>query len=350
MRPTVLVVTTVHWPDDTRIRERLIRTLSSDFEVDYAARTPGPSDDSNLTWIPLLGGRLRRALTALRLAVTRQWDVLVIHDPELLPVAWAAALRRRPVVFDVHENIPAIALTRPWVPNYLRRPLERALRIVLRISERRLRLTLAEYDYAALFTSDHPVFPNFPDTAHYPDPAMGERFVVYLGDVTAERGSLVAIRACALADVPLKLIGRVNPNHRIELNDAIRGGQQVSFLGQTPNPEALELARGAGVGISPLLDTPNYRHSAPTKILEYLALGLPVVASDLKGTRDLVEGLDAVELVPPGDAAALAQSILDCLHDPNVRAAAAGQVDLVRNRFSWPRAEVSKFYRALVRR
>ena len=347
MKPKALVVTTVHWPDDTRIRERLIRTLAEGFDVRYATRDPGPSDTSGLEWVRLPGGRMRRDLAALRLALTGSWDVLVVHDPELIPVALLGRLRRRPVVVDVHENIPATAHTRDWVPEWLRTPLSLFLRHALRIAEPFLTVTLAESGYRSLFRRHHPVFPNHPDTRRYPDPTEGDRVVVYLGDVTTQRGARVAVEAVAEAGVPIVFIGRVGDDLRAELTTAGDDGTTVEFRGELPNPVALEEARRAGVGISPLLDGPNYRNSAPTKVLEYLALGLPVVASDLPGTRALVEGLQAVELVAPGDTTALAQAIERAL-EPSWRATASAQAREIRERFRWPAEEVLEFYRSLV--
>jgi hypothetical protein len=86
VKPTVQVVTVVHWPDDTRIRERLIRTLSPEFDVVYAARSPGPTDKTGLKYAELTGTRVGRNLRAIWLALTGAWDILVIHDPELCPV------------------------------------------------------------------------------------------------------------------------------------------------------------------------------------------------------------------------------------------------------------------------
>jgi glycosyltransferase involved in cell wall biosynthesis len=99
--------------------------------------------------------------------------------------------------------------------------------------------------------------------------------------------------------------------------------------------------------LSPLRDLPNYRHSQPTKVLEYLAVGLPVVASDLPGTRQLVDGLDAVFLVRPGDVSALAGAI-DAARTPEMLSAAIEQAPLVRRQFSWPGDEVLDFYRSLL--
>ncbi|HEU4915903.1 MAG TPA: glycosyltransferase, partial [Acidimicrobiia bacterium] len=334
------------------IRERLIRTLGRDFTVDYASREPGPSDPSALAWVPLRGGRVGRWLRALVVVTTRRWDVLVLHDPETIPIGLVArAWRRRPVVFDVHEDIPATALTRPWVPGLLRRPLASLSRWVLRLAERFLTISLAEPGYSRLFTREHPVFPNYPDTSTYPSPVTdARREVVHVGDVTMVRGLDVAVEACAMAGVPLRLVGPVADETRMALSELARSlGAEAAFDGARPNPESIHIAAGAAVAIVPWKDLPNYRDSLPTKLFEYLALGLPVVASDLPGMRRAgVEEL-AVVLVAPGDPAALAAGIAKALDD-DLRSVAAADVGMVRERYRWPEYEVRGFYLGLVGR
>jgi len=349
MKATVLVVTTVHRPDDTRIRERLIRTLAKNFEVKYASKSPGPTDASDLEWIDLKGGRLRRNMQALWLALFARWDILVIHDPENLIAGFLARIvRRRPVVFDVHENIPAMAMTRSWVPRPFRRSLALLLRGLLGVAERVLTVTLAEPGYQRLFDRDHVAFPNFPDTTRYPAPVSSNSDeVVYLGDVTFERGAAVAMKACESLEVPLLFVGRVPSEVQTALLVGASKIKSVEFSGQMPNPEALKRIGSAAVAISPLLDGPNYRHSQPTKILEYLALGLPVVASDLPGTRQLVKNLAAVFLVAPGNSDELAAGIAEA-SDPKVRALAVEQAPSIRGRFKWPDEVVTEFYNLLV--
>lgn len=346
MRRNVLVVTTVHRPDDTRIRERLIRTLAGSFDIRYACRLPGPTDASDLEWVPLKGGRLRRNIQVLWLCLSSKWDILILHDPENLIAGLVARLiRRRPVVFDVHEDIPATAMSRSWVPGPLRTILALGLRILLRVAEQMLTVTLAEEGYRRLFRDDHEVFPNFPETSHYPEPeSSGDNVVVYLGDVTVGRGAKVAIEACREICLPLVFIGPVSDSD-------LSAGQGtanrlLSFVGPMSNPAALERISTAAVAISPLLDGPNYRHSQPTKILEYLALGLPVVASDLPGTRQLVAGLEAVYLVPPGDPKELAAGITSA-SEPSVRSQAIEQAPSIRAQFSWPTDAVTAFYESL---
>ncbi|HEX6299489.1 MAG TPA: glycosyltransferase [Acidimicrobiia bacterium] len=349
MKPTVLVVTVVHWPDDTRIRERLIRTLSSDFNVVYAVRAPGPSDRAGLEYVELVGNRVTRNVRAIRIALTGDWDVMVIHDPELIVAGvLARLLRRRPVVFDVHEDVPASAYTRAWVPRPLRMPVSVVMRALLRLIEPVLIITLAEPGYGRLFARSHHTFPNYPDTTRYPEAAITDDGpVVYLGDVTYERGADVAVEACTNLQVPLRLIGRITSATRSRLGEMSGLGDLLTIEGLVPNRVAVNALTEASVGLAPLRDLPNYRNSLPTKILEYLAVGLPVVASDLPGTRELVEGLDAVFLVPPGDAEAMASAIRQA-RSSEVAAGARAQAPAIRSRFTWPADEVRDFYRSLV--
>lgn len=348
MKPVVLVVSVVHWPDDTRIRERLVRSLARSFEIVYVTRSPGPSDGTGITSVELRGGRLRRNLSAIRVALTTDWDVMVLHDPELLVCGFLVRmLRRRPVVFDVHEDVPASAYTRSWVPGVLRRPLYLLMRWTMRLAERFVLVTLAEPGYQRLFAGRHPVFVNYPDTGHYPDPAGDpDGPAVYLGDVTVERGVADAAAACSRSSTALLLIGRVRSDLQMRLTETA-GSEGIRFEGQVPNRAALEMLASASVGLSPLHDLPNYRHSQPTKILEYLAMGLPVVASDLPGTRTLVAGLDAVQLIPPGDVAAISTAI-DRARTPEMAELARRQAPRVRSGFCWPADEVVSFYESLL--
>ena len=70
-------------------------------------------------------------------------------------------------------------------------------------------------------------------------------------------------------------------------------------------------------------------------MIEYLEMGLPVVASDLPGTRQAVAGREAVALVPPGDPAAAAGA-LDGILAGEARRAAAPQAPTLRESLVWP--------------
>lgn len=84
---------------------------------------------------------------------------------------------------------------------------------------------------------------------------------------------------------------------------------RVSFVGAVPHGEVPEWLGMMDVGTAPYAPQPVFYFS-PLKIAEYLAAGLPVVASEQGDIPRLVG--DAGMLVPPGDAAAL-QSALETL-------------------------------------
>lgn len=352
-RPRLLVVTTVHHPDDPRIRSKLIPTLAAEWDVSYAAPAPGPTDRNGLTVVELAGGRIARLLAAGRLLIRKRWDLVALHDPELLPLGLVRSVLGRPTLFDLHENLVELPMTREWLPGPLRRPLAWLGGLALRMAERTMAVTLAEAGYRRLFRRSHPVIANhLPAELPAPVPESQTPFLAYLGDITSARGAHLAVEAAAGAGTRLVMVGRVSPPElRAELEDhARRSGVDLELTGPLPHRAALERIGGARAGLSPLLDTGNYRHSLPTKVPEYLALGIPAVVSDLPGTRGPVEGLDAVVFVPPGDPAAWRAAGQGLADVAGIREAAVAQVDEVRRRFSWDPAAVLNAYRRAVRR
>lgn len=344
--PAILVLTTVHSPDDTRIRERLIRSLQPLGTISYASKDPGPSDPAGLNWIPLRGGRLRRNLVATWILVRRKWDLAVLHDPETIPAGALARLRRTPVVFDVHEDLPGQIDSKTWAPGWAKAPLRLVARSLFWLADRSMRLTLAEPGYQRMFNGELPVFPNYPRSDAFPDPRSdGDGSAIYVGDVTGARGLEDAVEACAMTSIPLVIVGRVDPGLRPRLESSTRPPE---LTGSVPNPEAMQRIGESSVGLSLLRDLPNYRDSLPTKTLEYLAMGVPVVATDLPGTRAVLGDLDAVWLVPPGDITATFEAIQEAGR-PQAKAKALAQADFIRRTFRWPEEEVRAFYSTLIR-
>ncbi len=349
MTRRLLVITTVHPADDPRIRNKHIGTLAQVFAITYATKAPPPVDTGGIEWRALRGGRVARWFGALRLMLTARVDAIAFHDPELIPVGIVARIVRRiPVVFDMHEDVPALARTRGSVPRWLRGPLSATARLLLSAADRLLVVTVAEAGYSTLLASDPPVFPNYLDESALPAIPTGPRAgIIYVGDVTEQRGAMTLLEAVASADSgPVTYVGRCNPDLRRTLFErAATLGVEIELIGWTPHAEAMRMVGSAAVGVAPLHDLPNYRYSLPTKTLEYLAMGTPVVASDLPGTRDVVGSLPGVRLVPAGDTGALARA-LGSVDESFMEEAVRGAGD-VRCRYRWPSDEVRVFYASL---
>jgi glycosyltransferase involved in cell wall biosynthesis len=86
----------------------------------------------------------------------------------------------------------------------------------------------------------------------------------------------------------------------------------------------------AAYAASDVVVQPSAREGLGLVAAEALVLGLPVVATDSGGVRDLLD-----DLVPPGDARALADRIAAVAHDPEgARAAVAPLAARARERLS----------------
>lgn len=348
----VLVLSTVHQADDPRVRIRTVGVLAQRFDVRYATPRPAPTDRSDHQWVELPGGRLQRHRAALVEAFRPDVGLLSVHDPELIPLALVvAAVRRVPVVLDVHEDVPSQLLTKPWIPWALRPLLAAVAVVALHLAERHLTITLAEPGYARLFRHPHPVLPNYPMSGQLPAPAQPAGDVVYVGDITQARGAVFAIEAVARMRVRhrLRLIGRCAPPLRATLEQLARArGVELDLPGFLPHREAMRAVAIAEVGLCPLEDQPNYRYSLPTKVLEYLSLGVPVVASDLPGTAAVVAGRPGVQLVAPRALDAWVSALDRVVTNRSWRADAVLAAGEVRARFRWPGEELLATYAGLV--
>ncbi|MFE0626626.1 glycosyltransferase [Streptomyces sp. NPDC058864] len=350
----VLVVTVVHHPEDARILHRQIAALIAHghtvtYAAPFTARATPPRPGVEGVDLPRATGRDRRAAVraARRLLVRRgpAVDAVLLHDPELLLALprtlrhWHRAGVRRPaVVWDVHEDTAAALTMKAWVPRPLRPPLRLVVRAAELAAERHLHLLLAEDAYQRRFRRAHPVVPNLVTVPSEPPPAPGDDRVVYLGQLSRARGAeeLVALARLLAPDVRVELIGAADGDVRGLLTAADRDGV-LRWHGFLPNDAALGRLRGALAGVSLLRDEANYRHSRPTKVVEYMAYGIPVVSTPNPLAAELVRGHDCGLLVPFEDPAAAADAVRRLRDDPRLRHAMGARGHAAaRGALHWP--------------
>ncbi len=324
----VLVLCSVHDPRDARVSTREIGAL---LDAGHAVTQVGPfsaygavpRDGVRGIDIPRAVGRRRlRALRESRRVLREEaprHDVVIVHSAE--GVAAAAGLRHPALVWDVHEDTPASLGLKPWLPQALRRPVAGVARLGEKVVERRRHLLLAEAAYAERFNQPHPIVPNTPMVPEHV-PATGRGRAVYVGSVTVARGGDDLIALSRLVDdVRVEIVGPAAG----DLADRLRAAEsdRLDWFGFQPNEVALARLEGATVGLSLLHDEPNYRHSMPTKLLEYLAHGVPFVSTPLPLAVELAERSGGGVIVPFGDPTAAAQAVCALNADDDRRQAMA---------------------------
>jgi hypothetical protein len=115
-----------------------------------------------------------------------------------------------------------------------------------------------------------------------------------------------------------------------------QGWPQVANLGQLNRSDVAKTLARCKIGLVTLFPTPNYVDALPVKLFEYMAAGIPVIASDFPLWRQIVEEAQCGLLVDPQDATAIAHAINHLLtHDDEARQMGLNGQQAVLNRYHW---------------
>ena len=137
---------------------------------------------------------------------------------------------------------------------------------------------------------------------------------------------------------------------RPQIEAAIRRtgtGDRVTLHGRVPMDDLPALLARADVGLVPSVDEPYLAYSLSTKLLEYAAMGVPMVATDLATFRHHFTDA-AIRFVPGGEPLALAGAIEELAADPVGTSAMGVQARLEAVAYDWDRQKET--YRAIVDR
>jgi phosphatidylinositol alpha-mannosyltransferase len=172
--------------------------------------------------------------------------------------------------------------------------------------------------------------------------------ILFLGRHEPRKGLAVLLEAMSLLPPDVHLwVGSDGPQTN-ELRAGSAGDPRITWLGRIDDAEKARRMRGADVFCAPSLGGESFG----VVLLEAMAAGIPVVASDLTGYRAVVRaGRDAV-LVAPGDAGALAEALRAVLEDAQCARSLAASGALHAAGFAMERlaARYLELYRPLVGR
>jgi glycosyltransferase involved in cell wall biosynthesis len=195
----------------------------------------------------------------------------------------------------------------------------------------------------------------------YPDARLsGRRVLVYLGALDRSRRLDVLLQVFAAVrlqapDTALLMIGRASePADEAWLKreaELLGVTDHVVWAGWLPMQTAWSYAKSAHIGLSPIPPGRLFDISSPTKAVEYLALGLPVVGNDIPDQAEVITRSGAGVCVP-FDVDLFAQAVVDLLADPGrcLDLAARGPAYVIRHRsYEVLAALVAERYRGLVR-
>ncbi len=297
---------------------------------------------ARLTFGPVSAARVRRWLAE------GDFDVVHLHEPVTPSLSVLALwLSDAPVVATFHTSTPRSRAMQAVQP-MLRPSLEK---IVARIAvSEDARRTVVEH-----LGGDAVVIPNgvYVDRFAAADPraewqgTAAAPTVAVIGRIDEPRKGFDVVTAAlpqvqeAVPGVRVLAMGRGDGEAALGgLAPSVRSA--VELLGALPDDDKAALLRSADVFVAPQTGGESFG----IVLLEAMSAGAPMVASDLGAFRRVLDGGRLGELVPPGDADALARAVIGLLGDPDRRAELAEAGRHAVRRYDWSRvaAEVLEVY------
>jgi glycosyltransferase involved in cell wall biosynthesis len=362
MKKNILIFTSVHLSHDSRIVKQVNSLQQAGFECTLVA--PWLGHERNYSFSERyfvrkdgLMGRIYAQFIFLRTAIFRKWSFIHFHDFDTLPAAILLRLLTwQRIIYDVHENYGEEVLTRENIPLYLKRPLRFFINavewlgariigrvvVVVPVQVKRFEnwgcnsvsivRNYASLDVAPPSPVDHFQF-------HH------NRYVINTSGQTVNYGALLLLEAAAIISrdaniVPICCIDRFegSPGLKDLMLEKIHKEniKNYRFLPRV-DPQSIGIYLSSSViGLSIFLDSPNKRQAIPTKLFEYMAHGIPIIATDVGYQAQIVRESKAGIVVPVDNAEALADAVLCLWKNPELRAqfGLAGRQAFFRN-YCW---------------
>lgn len=253
--------------------------------------------------------------------------IVHFHDPELLPWALLLRLCGAKVVYDVHEDVPRQIQHNIRLPRIIRRGLSPLVSFVEWCGGKWLSgVSAATPEIAARFPAvKTKIVANYPLTEEFSRPGempMAERAqtFVYIGGLTRIRGLFSMVEAIEhLGDVSarLRLAGDFVTEDERKAVMASPGWERVQYEGWVGRREITQILSTSRAGLVTLHPIRNYIDARPIKLFEYMAAGLPVIASDFPRWREIVEESRCGLLVDPNSPEMIALAMRWILDHPD---------------------------------
>ena len=351
----VVHMTSVHSAMDHRIFGKECRSLArAGFDVTIVGPHPVDTiaDRVNIRSVEKdhrrLGRMTRTAWRVYREARRQDADVYHFHDPELIPAALLLRAAGKIVVYDVHEDFPKdIVATKSYLPSWSRKVVARMVGGMESLACRYFSAVVAATPHIAErlrpVNRRTVIILNYPpdlDQLIGPDAgpswAARRKSVTYIGTFMTQRG--IGEMMKAIAQLPeslgatLEIIGS-------EFPEELRrhpGWARVNYYGGLDARSMFRILQNVRAGLIIHHPIATFVESVPVKMFEYMAAGLPLIASDFPLWREMLQGIECTLFVNPLDPRQIADAIEYLMtHDREAEEMGMRGQAAIFERFNW---------------
>lgn len=333
-RTKVCHLSTVHNKNDIRIFYKECNALAA-AGYDVTFLTQGTHDEiiDGVRQLgagkPVIRKKLKRILKGgkilIKAALEEDADIYHIHDSELLRYVNVLKKAGKMVVYDSHEHLPMQIMEKEWLPSFLRRLVSMAVGIyeIIKVKKVDLIIVVADKTYdrftgmgiQLIKVENLPIYNEFKDISINFRHKTEKRKICYSGAVWMERGlDTMCIAASKIEDMTFEIAGRIDHG---DPEGFIRGiGDNIVYSGYHTRDRVMNLYEDSIAGVCLFKPYPNNMIDPPTKIYEYMAAGIPVIASDFKSITGVVEKYNCGICIDPLDITAIRNAMRYILDNP----------------------------------
>lgn len=310
LKAKICHLTSVHPPFDTRIFHKECKSLAmAGYDVTLIVQHDKDEtvDGIKIVALPTVKNRFLRMLgltsKAFLLSLRQKADIYHFHDPELLPVGLLLKLiSKKKVIYDVHEDYAKQIISKPYIPRSTRNIVAFLVKMMEYLSSNIFDgIVTATDDISNNFTrhkrtisvKNYPVLSYFSSINRKCVNNESSFTLVYIGGICEIRGIAQIVQALGLINssrqVKLILCGKFYPTAFETRVRNLKGFEKVDYLGWIKTENIPEVLSKADAGVVCLTPISNYLTALPVKLFEYMAAGLPVIASNFPLWREIVE-------------------------------------------------------------
>lgn len=339
-------ITNEHPRYDTRIFLKMCRTLAeSGYEVTLLCADDLPEEKvSGVHLIPAarkpVSRRERATKTVKALykkALEIDADVYQLHDPELIPLCRKLKKKGYRVIFDSHEDFPAQIMDKSWIPRwvrqivsiaytYLEKQVAKKLDYVFSVTEP-ITERFAGYGVKTETIHNYPLLTEFRFLeivkTEYSDKGKKDQegrktppVLCFTGNISITRGMRQMFKVMETVDAQLVLAGKIFVNEDAEFEQLLSKHLNVEFRGPYTREEMIEIYRESDAALLLFLPIQNHLQSLPNKLFEYMAGGLPVIASNIDFWKPIFEKHQCGIQVDPTDSKSVTDAVTYILSNP----------------------------------
>ena len=337
----ICMLTTVHQPFDTRIFHKESKSLQ---KAGHTVTLIAPSDTAsknNVDGIQVItiikpGLKILHPITMLRVFIAglrQDCDVYHCHEPgSLFVCSLLKLLRRTKLVYDAHEHYPSIISENSLFPKYLKhlvdKIVDRSEKILCKFTNIIITVNHSlgkRYDEI----KDVVVLFNVPilDIFNVSDSKKKQSRIISLGNISEKRGfdkllfSMTKIKQTK-PNVKLLILGQILDTNKFSkwVDDYIRTNgleENVELMDWIPHLDVVRYIETSTVGI--ILFQPTHYNNLiglPNKLFEYMACGIPVIASNFQEIRIIINKSNCGILIDPTNTQEITDAILWLMEHP----------------------------------